>query len=235
MKYYTIADLHGRFDLLEQAMLSIEHHANGEHTIITLGDYIDRGPQSKEIINKLMELQAKGFPQKDRLICLQGNHESMAVETITRKLNHSWWLSNGGDRTLESYNSRWPYSIGFVPEEHVKWMASLPLYFETEKHVFVHAGISDNTPLAEQQHHVRSDGATIFQWMLYGSSDYGGWNGKHVVHGHHQFADGPHTFHSGNGGRTNLDTFAWKTGRLVVGVFDDTQLAPVDFIEVTVG
>ena len=64
--------------------------------------------------------------------------------------------------------------------------------------------------------------------MLYSKDDHGGWKTKHVVHGHHQFADGPHEW----SGRTDLDTYAWRTGRLVVGVFDDTQGKAIRYLEV---
>jgi serine/threonine protein phosphatase 1 len=239
MKYYVIADLHGRYDLFLEALTRIDMHVLEnkveEYKIITLGDYIDRGPQSKEIIEYLMDAG-------DRFVSLQGNHEDMAVQSIALELNPSWWMGNGGNTTMESYgnpkvrdrNFGSDVYYSFVPQEHVKWMNVLPLYYETEKQVFVHAGIHDTeAPLAEQQFDTRSDGARYMQWMLYHPSDHGGWRGKHVVHGHHQFSDGPHKFiDPKHGGRTNLDVYAWKTGRLVVGVFDDTQLHAVDYLEI---
>lgn len=225
MIYYAIADLHGRYDLLDKALNMIyeDSESIGSFKIITLGDYIDRGPQSKEIIDRLMK--AEGF------ICLQGNHEAMAVESITSLPDISRWVSNGGDATLKSYNHGDftfgdHYEIllqqGVVPDEHVKWMAGLPLYYETPKHVFVHAGIPDgDKPLEEQD-------KGLLRWMLYHVNDQGGWRDKHVVHGHHQFAYGPHEWQ----GRTDLDTFAWYTGRLVVGVFDDTRGKALRYLEV---
>lgn len=237
MKYYAIGDLHGRYDLLEKSVRKISDYGQGSvFQIITLGDYIDRGKQSRQVIEFLI-----AHPE---IIALQGNHEAMAVQSISCQLNPDWWMGNGGGETMKSYGQKFVgghYHYGadviysLVPDEHVKWMNKLPLYFETEKHVFVHAGIPNDAPLSEQQFDTRSDGAVKFQWMLYGPSDHGGWRGKHVVHGHHQFADGPHVWHPGSkgGGRTNLDTFAWKTGRIVIGVFDDTQLTALEFIEVT--
>lgn len=236
MQYYAIADLHGRFDLMEQAMLTIEAKAKGEFKIITLGDYVDRGPQSKQIIEKLMELQSK-WPH---LICLQGNHEAMMVESITTPLMPGWWMGNGGNTTVQSYG--WggePYSTycyDVVPKEHINWIKELPLYYETEKQVFVHAGIPDaDKPLDEQTKLEGYHGEIKMQWMLYNPTDIGGYQGKHVVHGHHQFEDGPHEWKgSKRGGRTDLDTYAWKTGRLVIGVFDDTQGPAKEFIEVKI-
>jgi len=232
MIYYAIADLHGRLDLLQKAFTAIAKDnsevGRNAYTIITLGDYIDRGPQSKEIINYLMESQADYLS----LVCLQGNHESMMVETIRTPLSPDWWLGNGGDTTMRSYGCPVKTSpcIGFapigydphvIPQDHVEWIAKLPLYYETEKQVFVHAGVPNDGPLEKQK-------AERLQWMLYSKTDVGGWKDKHVVHGHHQFADGPHEW----SGRTDLDTYAWRTGRLVVGVFDDTQGKAVRYLEV---
>lgn len=236
MKYYVFADIHGRHDLLVKAIDKITDVMEDGDKIITLGDYIDRGRQSRQVIETLME-----YGKDPDFISLQGNHEDIAVQSISRQLKPSWWLGNGGNTTLESYghpdifrtDDNVYYSV--IPDEHVKWMASLPLYYETEKQVFVHAGIPNDGPLDTMYKQLRSDGAIKMQWMLYGPSDHGGWKGKHIVHGHHQFADGPHTWYPGSkgGGRTNLDTWAYKTGRLVIGVFDDTQLHAKEFIEVT--
>lgn len=239
MSYYAIADLHGRYDLFEKAMSAIRDDADGDerHKMILMGDYIDRGPDSKTLIDHLM-LDHDG----EDFICLQGNHEAMMVETIRTPLNPEWWIGNGGDTTLKSYGGNplpwvgygyYNYDPHVVPQEHVEWIANLPLYYETDKQVFVHAGVPysnhhGGSSLEEQSKIKDMQGACSMQWMLYGKNDHG-WHGdKHVVHGHHQFADGPHEWQ----GRTDLDTYAWRTGRLVVGVFDDTQGKAVRYLEV---
>jgi len=234
MKYYAIADLHGRFDLLEKAFERItqdclENPTPEGATTITLGDYIDRGPQSKQIIDKLIDRQ-DGSQLGSRLVCLKGNHEDMAVQVCSNPtLNmQSWWIGNGGAATFKSYAE--DATAIDIDHEHIKWMANLPLYLETEKQVFVHAGIPDNNiPLEKQD-------SEKMMWMLYNPTDMGGYQGKHVVHGHHQFADGPHEWKgSKRGGRTDLDCWAYHTGRLVIGVFDDTQGPALKFLEVTDG
>lgn len=234
MKYYAIADLHGRFDLLLKAEDQISQHAGGQpYKVITLGDYIDRGPDSNKIIQYLMDMQ-EADPSGN--ICLQGNHEAMMVESIKAPLMPGWWIGNGGDTTLQSYGwGGYPFNIcsyEVVPKTHLDWMESLPLYYETEKQIFVHAGIPQQEMSLPPKTRQSAD---MMQWMLYDKREAGGWKGKHVVHGHHQFDGGPHVWKSAKGGRTDLDTYAWKTGRIVVGVFDDTQLEAVDFIEVTDG
>lgn len=237
MRYYVIADLHGRLDLLEEAFTIITADAkDAEYKIVTLGDYIDRGPMSKQVIATLMNCQ-NGSQMGNQLVCLKGNHEAMAVESISSLPNINWWISNGGRETIKSYgfdvvngfSFDQHYGVlmpqGVIPDEHVKWMASLPLYLETEKQVFVHAGIPQSQMALPPKNPQRAE---EMMWMIYDRNDGRGWKDKHVVHGHHQFADGPHVWQ----GRTDLDTFAWKTGRLVIGVFDDTQGPATRFLEV---
>lgn len=217
-KTFAIADLHGRRDLLEMALAEIEVMAPGG-TVVFTGDYVDRGPESAQIIRRLMD----GPPANWRWICLKGNHEDMMVDHCRTGLNIDLWLQNGGGATLLSYGH--PRSgaidLSVVPEDHLRWIDQLPTYWEDERRVFVHAGVHRTRPLEEQSEHQ-------LLWTLYGSRDPGGWRDKLVVHGHEQFEDGP-KLHLG---RIDLDTFAWATGRLVVGVFDDTQGAPIDLIEV---
>lgn len=223
MKYYVLADLHGRYDLLSKAVVKIAEHANGEeYTFVSLGDYIDRGPQSKEIIDFLME-----FSKAENVICLKGNHEDTMVQVCNNPTmyNQKWWADNGGTTTWDSYGG-WES----IDTKHVNWMRNLPYYYETTKQLFVHAGIPQsemNLPPRNLRHF------EAMIWMSYDKSDGRGWKGKHVVHGHHQFEDGPHVWHGRYGGRTDLDCWAYHTGRLVIGVFDDTQGPALEFLEVT--
>ena len=233
MKYYAIPDLHGRYDLLEKSLQKIEDiqlsSDDGNFRVVALGDYIDRGPQSRQIIQRLMEEQEK---RPDRFICLKGNHEDMMVRTIREPLMPNWWISNGGDATLKSYGAEdqddrhwnpYGYHLGKVNQDHLNWLEKLPLFFETEKHVFVHAGVPvDDLDLKDQNEEQ-------LMWMLYHKNDKGGYRDKHVVHGHHIHEDGPHEWEY----RTSLDTGSFYTNRQVIGVFDDTQGRAKEFIEVT--
>lgn len=220
---YAIADLHGRFDLLVASFEAITAHAGDRpYQVITLGDYVDRGPESRQIIQHLMDAQAAGRP----LICLKGNHEDMMVETLRKPLHPDWWIGNGGGATLVSYGHprSGVYDSSVVPQEHIDWINGLPLMHVDAHRVFVHAWVDSSVPLDRQK-------PQKVMWELYPSgAKYGHrLTGKHVVHGHHQFEDGPKCYK----GRTDLDTFAWHTGRLVVGVFDDDKAgSAVDYIEV---
>lgn len=224
MKTYAFADLHGRWDLLKEALAAIAIDAaknEDEYQIITLGDYIDRGPESAKIIGTLMDLQTNEFP----IICLKGNHEAMMVETIRAPLDPNWWIGNGGGHTLMSYGHprEGVYDPTVVPKEHLDWLNALPIMHVDDKRVFCHAWVDSSVPLDRQ----KEDSVL---WTLYpAGAQYGHrLTNRHVIHGHHQFEEGPMQYKH----RTNLDTFAWYTGRLVVGVFDDTQAGPIGFLEV---
>jgi serine/threonine protein phosphatase 1 len=223
---YAIADLHGRFDLLTAAFDGISKDAilrgdaGEQFKIVTLGDYVDRGPQSCQIIEHLMAAQAAGV----NLICLKGNHEDMMVETLRKPLHPDWWIGNGGGATLVSYGHprSGEYHPAVVAKEHLDWLDRLPLMHVDQHRVFVHAGVDPTYALDEQKEQV-------LLWWLYPNGADIGHGDRHVVHGHHQFRDGPVLKKN----RTDLDTFAWYTGRLVVGVFDDDRPGgPIAIIEI---
>lgn len=131
-KTYVIGDLHGRFDLLEKALLAIvEHSGTNEATIIALGDYVDRGLQSKQVIDRLMEFSKKKYAILAKLICLKGNHEEIMFEACKVPGEVSWWqcwLGNGGGQTLMSYGApaRGPIDLSIVPKAHLDWIDKLP-------------------------------------------------------------------------------------------------------------
>jgi serine/threonine protein phosphatase 1 len=221
-KTYVIADLHGRLDLLEMALTKIANHAEPPATLVTLGDYVDRGPDSRQVIERLMGgLDHEGW----RLICLKGNHEDIMWQTCRSMVpDCDWWLTNGGGATLLSYgqNIGDEVDVTVVPDEHLRWIEELPLFHLDQHRIFVHAGINPNYSLDEQ------DPQDVI-WKIYDDRDEGGYGQRHIVHGHHQHADGPILKKN----RTNLDTFAWYIGRLVIGVFDDyTPGGPLQILEV---
>jgi serine/threonine protein phosphatase 1 len=220
-KTYAIADLHGRFDLLEMALAKIADHAEAA-TVVTLGDYVDRGPDSRQVVERLMGgLDDKGR----RLICLKGNHEDIMWQTCRGIVpDCDWWLTNGGSATLISYGQDLgdEADVTVVPDEHLRWIERLPLIHVDQYRIFVHAAVDPNFLLDEQD-------PQDLMWKIYDDDDEGGYGRRHVVHGHHQHADGPILKKK----RTNLDTFAWYIGRLAIGVFDDdTPGGPLEILEV---
>ncbi len=239
MRTYCVGDIHGRADLLIKALaIATEDNAKKSYGVnsiretlepslhspveesrfICTGDMIDRGPESAEII----KFFRNGRIGPLHLIALQGNHESMMVEVLSRNpvLPHQyqWWGGNGGRSTLMSYgydyyevtNYECP-PLKFQVIDDVKWLACLPTFFTDDPYrIYVHGGMMSGLSLEEQD-------KGVCQWLRSDKvTDYG-WNGLHVVHGHEQWEDGPILLNN----RTNLDTYAWRTGRLAIGVFDD--------------
>lgn len=231
-KTYAIADIHGRFDLLTKAYelldLVAADIAKEAGLIVHLGDYIDRGPQSRQVIEFLMD--EKTVPVAFKRIILKGSREAMMVETIRKRLNPRWWMGNGGDKTLYSYghpkirhrySDVFPYRPDLLPLEHLDFLDNLPLFHADKQRVYVHAAVDQVRSLPEQNE-------DVILWGIYKDADKGGYRGAHVVHGHHEH-DAPLLLRE----RTNLDVGAWHRGRLAIGVFDDeTPGGPIDIIEV---
>src|ERR1700710_3154915 len=148
---FAVADLHGSADLLQAALEAVEQYTfarpAGSRTLVCLGDYIDRGPQSREVIEQLVA----GPPLGWRWVCLKGNHEDMMLQTVDGEVDPDWWLGNGGGQTLLSYKPD-ANSVGLdaIPASHVTWARSLPLIAVDRHRVFVHAGVDPAKPLDQQ-------------------------------------------------------------------------------------
>lgn len=218
---YAVADLHGRYDLLVLGYSAIVAHAKGRRgTIVHLGDYVDRGPESRQVLEFLMN--GVTVPIWMHRICLMGNHEDMMIRTLTEGLEPDWWVRNGGGQTLLSYGhpSRGDYNPRVVPVEHVEWMMNRPKFFADKHRLFVHAGVDPTKDLKDQDE-------AVLMWHRDDPSR--GHRGRHVVHGHTPSSKNPGT----TGDSTNLDTGAYSTGRLVIGVFDnDVPGGPIDYLEI---
>ncbi len=148
---YAIADLHGRYDLLSEAVAKIIEHSKVSRpaTIITLGDYIDRGPNSRQIIERLMDWKSDDL----KLICLKGNHEDIMWQCCRQPIRAGWWMDNGGGATLISYGQKEGevVDVKVVPEQHLRWLEELPLMHIDKHRVYVHAGVEPDQPLDAQQ------------------------------------------------------------------------------------
>jgi len=101
-KTYVIADIHGRYDLLSLALERIEANQSGG-TVVFTGDYVDRGPASKQVMRRLM---SGPFGDHWTWVCLKGNHEDMMVAACRGIADIGWWIGNGGSQTLQSFK-RW--------------------------------------------------------------------------------------------------------------------------------
>jgi len=129
---FVVADIHGCNRTFRQLLFN-NIKLEKEDTIYLLGDYVDRGPDSKGVIDSILELKRKGFD----IIPIKGNHEDMLLESINTSpdgQNYDWL-----EATLRSYRVKYPRDI---PDDHLKMLETLPLYVETEKHLLVHAGLN---------------------------------------------------------------------------------------------
>lgn len=161
MKRYVIGDIHGCYDELVSLLVKIYQHANEQpYKIIFVGDYVDRGPDSKSVVTEVMNMQKRGH------VALMGNHEDMilagefmyAAQTI---------VSFGGFRGH------------YIPENVLEWMRSLPKYYEDDTIIVAHAGAKPGVPMNEQ-----SDAMLL--WYRYEQRGPA-LMGKHFYHGHTPF------------------------------------------------
>lgn len=214
-KTYSITDVHGMHDLLVRALSWIAEDSAGEpHTVVFHGDYVDRGPSSKDVVQTLID----GPPDTAKWVILTGNHEQMMLWALSKNANEEGWQEAGGKETMESYaRSDDPAEVdASVLVEHLLFLSDLDHFHEDAYRVYVHAAVADGVPLEEQS-------VEMLCWTRYTNHDAGFYGSRHVVHGHT-----PHHQPVLKEGRTNLDTGACETGRLSVGVFeDDTPGGPV--------
>lgn len=164
-KVCVITDIHGR---LTELLLLLDQVPEGAR-LIFLGDYIDRGSQSAEVV-ALMRLL-----QQDGAVCLRGNHEDMMCNPDTMG---GTWMANGGSATLESYKDPLSGRVNAgMMKDHAAWFESLPTVYRDQHRVYVHAGVDPSKSLEDQP-----EGIT--QWFRYPAGADIGWRDLHVVHGH---------------------------------------------------
>jgi serine/threonine protein phosphatase 1 len=135
----AIGDIHGCHASLTALLAAL--NLKSDDTVVTLGDYVDRGPDSSAVIETLTELVSKCH-----LVPLIGNHEIMMVKAIESRRSLEFWLQNGGDSTLASYGGR----LANMPQHHLVFLHHCVRYFETERQFFVHACYDPEVPLDQQ-------------------------------------------------------------------------------------
>jgi serine/threonine protein phosphatase 1 len=211
---YAVGDIHGSFTKLTNLHRHcLDHCAGKPHRFVFLGDYVDRGKRSQDVVNFLFKAQSRA---PEQFICLKGNHEDMLVRASQHD-NVAMWLDNGGDMTLRSYGVSTAVDI---PADHLEWFAALPLTISDEKRFYVHAGIMPGVPLQKQSKDVM---LWIREPFLSDRSEHG----LFIVHGHTPTETrGPDFLPN----RLNLDTLAWLDGRLTAAVFDERVTGPLAFI-----
>lgn len=218
---FAIGDVHGCFDKMRSLLDACEMLADGRDAkFVFIGDYIDRGPASKQVLNFLIREQSR--PDR-RLLCLRGNHEEMLIRAADQDRSNrdlmTWW-GNGGEQTLDSYGVDDPLDL---PARHLDWIRSLPLMESEPGRLYVHAGIRPGVPLPSQ---TQEDLLWIREPFLSSEDDHG----VFVVHGHTPTrSDEPDLRHN----RLNLDTGACFGGPLTAAIFSSDEIGPMMFLKHT--
>ena len=171
----AIGDIHGCSLALDPLLNSIKPRP--DDTIVTLGDYIDRGPDSKGVLDRLIDLA-----QRCRLVPILGNHDEMLLGLRTGRPPTSWLIGMGGSATLDSYGPG--QDLDLIPEEHYEFLAGCHAFFETDTHIFVHACYAPDIPMAKQ------DGLTLRWESLRETKPGPHESGKTVIVGHTSQKDG---------------------------------------------
>ncbi|MGA3279441.1 MAG: metallophosphoesterase family protein [Smithella sp.] len=174
-KIFAIGDIHGCLEKLKDLMPKTGID-NQNDTLIFIGDYIDRGKFSSEVVDHVIRLQK----EYKKVVCLRGNHEDMFAHYL-EGTNEDMYLNNGGINTLHSYeiilSDDTEERKRKIPAEHRKFFESLLPYYETEDYIFVHAGMKPGLSLQEQTMH---DLLWIRHEFIDAEYDFG----KTVVFGH---------------------------------------------------
>jgi diadenosine tetraphosphatase ApaH/serine/threonine PP2A family protein phosphatase len=220
-RIYAIGDIHGRLDLLERAIVAIgrdvERHGPAAVTV-TVGDYIDRGPQSRGVLDRLAQ---NPFPTSH--VALKGNHEALLEAFLADPALGPFWGRQGGIETLQSYGVTIPLAReadfsdaarqlrGALPPAHVDFLRSLKLSFTYGRYFFCHAGVRPGLPLDRQRD---EDLLWIREEFLLSRANHG----KIVVHGHTPAAE-PEMLPN----RIGIDTGAFASGRLTCIALDDRE------------
>jgi serine/threonine protein phosphatase 1 len=174
---FVIGDIHGCYKTLLALLARISPDPE-EDTLVFLGDYIDRGPDSKKVVNKILQLRRK-FPH---CITLMGNHEQMLLRFLAGN-DEILYLMMGGEATLASYglSKVWaPEARAMMPAEHIVFFENLMPYWEDEENIYVHAGLQPGIHLSQQ-----TENWLFWSRQRFVDSEYD--FGKNVIFGHTPF------------------------------------------------
>lgn len=142
----AVGDVHGCAEELDELLESIA--PTPDDLLIFLGDYVDRGPDSRGVIEQLIALESRC-----RLVTLMGNHDAALLAIVDGSLSLEYWDAIGGDATLASYGEL--DDPRAIEPAHVAWIRRCPRWFELPEHFFVHANYLPTVPLNEQPDDVR--------------------------------------------------------------------------------
>jgi len=212
---YAIGDVHGRLDLLEELLERIREHdlsrPRRETSLVFLGDLIDRGPHSREVLQRVMRPGDIGM----KVYCLRGNHEDLLLRALSGSPGQiKAWLQTGGHACAKSYGVDIGAMIGqpeeaiehalscSVPAEHIRFLERLPDSIRFGDYLLVHAGVRPGVPFEDQT-------PEDLRWIRQPFLDSTVHHGLMIVHGHSVSVD---VVERAN--RICIDTGAWRTGVL---------------------
>jgi serine/threonine protein phosphatase 1 len=176
-KIFVVGDIHGCFDKLCALMDKIPLSETRDQ-LIFIGDYIDRGPSSFDVVNYMIDIK-KRLPST---IFIKGNHEDMLQNYLDGSDRFTYQL-NGGQKTLDEYLNRSDNKHAFpIPSSHLEFFDSLQLYHQTDDYIFVHAGLRKKVQLESQ---AKMDLLWIRDEFIYSDFNFG----KQVIFGHTPFKE----------------------------------------------
>ena len=170
MNRYAISDIHGCLKTFKSLLTKLNFTKEDE--LYILGDFIDRGPSSKGVIDFIWELKESGF----NVMCLKGNHDQMMLDARNSLSLQRTWLINGGHSTIENFNAD---SILDIPQKYFQFLEELPLYIEVENYILVHAGFMFDMPNPFDEVH-----SMLWQRDWYDRINYNWLGDRIIVHGH---------------------------------------------------
>lgn len=149
MDIYAVGDIHGCLDQLEMLLDEMQPDLE-QDVLLFVGDYIDRGPDSRGVVDYVLKLREK-YP-RGHIICLKGNHEAMFLDFLEGR-EREMFLFNGGLGTLRDYwGNNWDsLEELLLPPEHARFYQELRPYYETPDYIFVHGGLKPGVSLGEQE------------------------------------------------------------------------------------
>lgn len=227
VRIYAIGDIHGRADILEACFQKIDTHLTHHPAVrpiqVAIGDYVDRGPDSKGVLDLLWERS-----QQCEVVMIRGNHEQALIDFLSDPSSLENWARIGGLETLMSYGLKPTFSPSpkqqkeleaglrnAMPAQHQSLLRALVPSFVCGGYFFTHAGIRPGIPLSRQSEH---DLMWIRDEFLLSEERFE----RIVVHGHtpvHQV--------DVRRNRINIDTGAYATGRLACMVFQGDNVDPL--------
>lgn len=225
VRLYAVGDIHGRADLLADLLARMDadqRERAGMRTIeVYLGDYVDRGPHSREVLHNMV---LRSITRE--VVCVKGNHETYLHRFPEDPSLLAEWGQMGGFATLQSYGLSLPKNMtppeqrtlanefrGVFPEAHRHFLQQLVPFFVCGDFYFVHAGVRPGIALRDQS---EEDLLWIREEFLQSEADFG----KIIVHGHTPVMEPE--FRSN---RINIDTGAYATGRLTCLIIDGENLS----------